>query len=125
MMKINAQYLIGNLPSLRFIAHAKVKPELRRKIHQFLEACDKELLLFEKEKLRIYDELKQKYKFDKKITSEAQTEMTKLLLKYTDQEIEIEKPDVDVRKVIEGINKSEIEMSYFDEKLINEFLGDK
>ena len=76
-------------------------------------------------KLTELKELKQKYKFDKKITSEAQTEMTKLLLKYTDQEIEIEKPDVDVRKVIEGINKSEIEMSYFDEKLINEFLGDK
>tara|TARA_R100000458_G_scaffold20986_2_gene18781 strand:+ start:1692 stop:2066 length:375 start_codon:yes stop_codon:yes gene_type:complete len=124
-MKINAQYLIGNLPTLRFIAHAKVKPELRRKIHQFLEACDNELVLFEKEKLRIYNELKEKYKFDKEITSEAQTEMTKELLKYTDQEIEIEKPDVDANQVIEGINKAGIEMSYLDEKLINEFLGKK
>ena len=124
-MKINAQYLIGNLPTLRLISHAKVKPELRRKIHQFLEACDNELVLFEKEKLRIYNELKEKYKFDKEITPEAQTEMTKELLKYTNQEIEIEKPDVDASQVIEGINKAEIEMSYLDEKLINEFLGKK
>ena len=124
-MKINAQYLIVNLPTLRLIAHAKVKPDLRRKIHQFLEACDNELVLFEKEKLRIYNELKEKYKFDKEITPEAQTEMKEELLKYADQEIEIEKPDVDASQVIEGINKAEIEMSYADEKLINEFLGKK
>lgn len=121
-MKINAQYLIGNLPTLRLIAHAKVKPELRRKIHQFLEACDNELVLFEKEKLRIYNELKEKYKFDKEITHEAQTEMTKELLKYTNQEIEIEKPDIDVNQVLVGIEDADLKMSYQDVKLLTEFL---
>tara|TARA_R100000995_G_scaffold60905_1_gene30985 strand:+ start:1582 stop:1953 length:372 start_codon:yes stop_codon:yes gene_type:complete len=121
-MKINAQYLIGNLPTLRLIAHAKVKPELRRKIHQFLEACDNELVLFEKEKIRIYNELKEKHKFDKEITPKAQTEMTKELMEYTNQEIEIEKPDIDVNQVLVGIEEADLKMSYQDVKLLIDFL---
>ena len=48
--------------------------------------------------------------------------MTKELMEYTNQEIEIEKPDIDVNQVLVGIEEADLKMSYQDVKLLIDFL---